>query len=79
MKHLKVGDRVTRLMGGVPMLMEVTEVTDTLIICGAVQKDGKNIFRGGWSFDRETGVEEDHELGWGLKFGKTGSYLVEIT
>lgn len=65
-RDLKVGDIVTRKLGGVvPMKLRITEVTDTLIICGW------------WKFDRETGVEEDEDLGWGVAFGKTGSYLSE--
>ena len=47
------------------MPLKVTEVTDTLVICGW------------WTFDRETGVEEDPELGWGRSFGVTGSFLKE--
>ena len=64
-KDLKVGDLVTRMLGGAPMPLKVTEVTDTLVICGW------------WTFDRETGVEEDPELGWGRSFGVTGSFLKE--
>ena len=62
--HLKVGDSVTRMLGGVaPMHMKVTEVTEDLIVCGA------------WTFDRATGVEIDEDLHWGPKYGVTGSYL----
>lgn len=28
-----------------------------------------------WTFDRRTGVEEDEELNWGVKFNRTGSVL----
>ena len=61
--HLQPGDRVTRLMGGVvPMPLIVTEVTATLIVCGA------------WSFDRVTGNEIDEELGWDAR--ESGSRLL---
>jgi hypothetical protein len=83
-EHLKVGDHVTRLLGGMPMPMIVTKVDGDLITCAAIitEKDrqkfgGAETFNGGWTFDRKTGAEEDHEIGWGVKFGHTGSYLVE--
>lgn len=45
---VKVGDTVTRLIGGViPMKLKVTDVSDTTIECGD------------WTFDRETGAEID--------------------
>ena len=63
-KDIKVGDLVIRLLAGkVPHKLKVTAVDDDLIVCGA------------WTFDRETGVEEDDELGWGRKHGISGSYL----
>ena len=62
---LKEGDKVTRLLAGkVPMTMTVEKVEDNLLI-----------MKGGWMFDRKTGVEEDPDLNWGVKFGRTGSYL----
>jgi hypothetical protein len=65
---VRAGDRVTRILGGAPMVLCVTDVDERLIHCGP---------RGsGWTFDRETGAEVDEELGWGPKFGVTGSYLV---
>ena len=84
--HLKVGDRVMRYLGGdtgVPMLMEVIEVSDEIITCGAIKNNklvmdpdsGKPI---DWTFDRNSGAEEDHYLKWGVKFGITGSFLKEI-
>lgn len=65
-KDAQVGDTVTRLISSarVPMELKVTALTPDRIVCGA------------WEFDRATGVEEDEELGWGVKFGVTGSYLV---
>jgi hypothetical protein len=62
----KVGDTVTRMLAGVvEMKLLVTDVTDTIIICGA------------WTFDRETGAEIDHDLGWGAPPMMTGSFLVQ--
>lgn len=72
-EHLKPGDPVIRMLGGkLPMRMVVREVSENLIVC-----DTETGFRGGWTFDRKTGTEEDHEIGWGVKFGHTGSYLTE--
>jgi hypothetical protein len=65
-KHVKVGDIVTRLFAGKHYRMRVTDVSETLITAGM-----------GWQFDRETGVEEDADLGWGVRFGLTGSRLVQ--
>lgn len=67
LKDKKVGDIVTRLLGGIPMKLKVTEVDDKFIYCGP-----KDV---GWKFDRNTGAEVDEELGWGNE--GTGSYLVE--
>lgn len=70
---VKAGDTVTRMLAGViPLEYLVTKVDDELIYVCTL--DG-NV--DGWTFDRATGVEEDHELGWGVKFGISGSYLVK--
>lgn len=70
--HVKVGDIVTRMLGGkVPSKLTVTHVSHKLIHCAT--PDGTDE----WTFDRATGVEEDTELRWGVKFGFSGSYLVE--
>lgn len=45
------------------MWLTVTEVTESRIFCNR------------WEFDRETGAEVDHELGWGPEYGKSGSFL----
>lgn len=59
------GDTVLRLLAGaIPMQLRVTSVDERLIHCGSR------------TFDRETGLEEDPELGWGVAFGVTGSFLV---
>ena len=64
MINIKVGDIVERRLAGiVPMKLRVTEVTDSVIVCGA------------WSFDRATGAEIDEFLGWGPPPLSTGSVL----
>jgi hypothetical protein len=57
------------LAGQVPLLLRVSSVDDELIHCGGEPGVG-------WSFDRVTGAEVDEELGWGPRYGITGSYLV---
>lgn len=62
---LKVGDEVTRVLGGeVFMALQVTELTDKLITCGD------------WTFDRATGAEIDEYFRWGPEYGVTGSFLL---
>ncbi|MEO5366970.1 MAG: hypothetical protein H7831_11620 [Magnetococcus sp. WYHC-3] len=62
---VKVGDTVTRLLGGtMPMDLKVTEVTDDLIICGPYQ------------FSKRTGGEIDEDLDWTETH--TGSFLKNI-
>jgi hypothetical protein len=75
MRHVKVGDHVLRKFSGsrdfesgATMELIVTEVDDELIYCGP-----KGI---GWSFDRATGAEVDHDLRWGPIYGMTGTFLV---
>lgn len=76
-KDLKVGDRVDRYHGsGFFMEMEVVGIGNDFLVCAAVQPD-KSLFRGGWTFDIETGAEIDIDLEWGPKWGKTGTYLKE--
>lgn len=75
--HVKVGDTVQRNLCGKLMDMIVIHVDDELIYCDAA--DGRPL-QGEplvelWKFDRLTGAEEDEELGWGRKFGATGSRL----
>lgn len=66
---MDIGDRVTRLIGGVmPEPMEVTNLDHQLgtVICGE------------YEFDMKTGMEIDDEKEWGPQYDKTGSYLKEI-
>ena len=63
---LKPGDTVTRMLAGtVPVVCTVEKVEDGIVYMA-----------GGWTFDQLTGIEEDEELGWGVRFGYTGSFLV---
>ena len=65
--YLKEGTKVTRLLAGtVPMEMTVES-----------NKDGLVTMAGGWTFDAETGIEIDHELGWGQMYDHTGSFLTK--
>lgn len=66
---LKVGDKVTRILGDrdheLEMELEITKLTEDKIICGD------------WEFCRHTGAEIDDLLGWGPPpcLG-TGSFIV---
>ncbi len=63
---MNVGDTVTRMLcGTISIKLTVTSITDDLIVCDL------------WEFDRATGIEIDEYLGWGPRFGTSGSYLVE--
>ena len=68
LQEIKVGDYVRRMLAGViPMDLKVTETDDKIIYCGK---------ESGWWFDRATGMEIDDDLGWGPKYGITGSYII---
>lgn len=72
-RDVKVGDTVTRMLGGqggVEMQLTVTKVDEKLIYCGFADPAQA------WTFDRATGIEEDPDLGWGVESGVTGSYLI---
>jgi len=63
-RYLRVGDHVTRLVGGQRMgSFEVTAVDATLVHCGP------------WTFDRVTGIEVDPDLGLGPG-GLIGTWLI---
>jgi hypothetical protein len=77
MRHIKAGDQVVRKFpglhdfeSGMAVKLVVTEVDHELIYCGP-----KGV---GWSFDRATGMEVDHELQWGPMYGITGTFLVGL-
>jgi hypothetical protein len=67
-RHVRPGDRVTRLLGGAPMELVVSAVDEEFIRCGPPDT--------GWKFDRDTGMEVDEVIGWGPQFGVSGSYLI---
>lgn len=69
--EVKVGDKVTRMLAGIPCELKVTAVTDELVICGGDEKEHV-----GWWFDKKTGAEVDEDLGWGPPPKFTGSYLL---
>ena len=73
-KHLKVGDKVVRMLAGtLPMELVIIKVKGNLLYCDSepsIITDGHY-----WTFDRESGAEVDDDLGWGPKYGITGSYL----
>lgn len=78
---LKVGETVTRMLGGrIPLLMIVVKVTEEKIYCGVAREGieiGMTVNDGqeyeGWIFCRCCGAEIDEYLNWG--HGQTGSYL----
>lgn len=79
-RNLRVGDKVTRLMGEtVPMRMRVLKVDDCLIYATHHQLSTAKAIRENliWTFDAETGAEVDHGLGWGPAYGITGTRLVQ--
>lgn len=64
-RHIQEGDEVIRLLAeSIKMPMRVTKVDETLIYCQTR------------TFDRTTGVEIDHDLGWGPSYGTSGSRLL---
>jgi hypothetical protein len=68
-EHVREGDIVTRIIGGVPMRLRVAMVDEMLIYCGSTDERA-------WMFDRRRGAEVVHRLRWGPAYGRTGSYLV---
>lgn len=77
---VKRGDRVRRMLADVvPMDLYVVKVDEKLIYASVseavdpVQSPGMV-----WTFDRATGMEEDEELGWGVRRGVSGSRLTQI-
>lgn len=72
MLEVNTGDKVTRwLAGTLPMPMVVLTVVGDVITCSPVEAPIEIKYE----FDRATGAEIDEELGWGPKFGVTGSVL----
>lgn len=84
---VRVGDRVTRILGGrIPLELTVVKVTEGRLYCGVIH-DGLEIGMAvpeeaeadaeyeGWTFCRCCGAEIDDFLHWG--HGYTGSYLTK--
>jgi hypothetical protein len=72
LSEVRVGDVVTRIIGGVPMDLRVTSVDEHFIYCGPPGM--------GWKFDRVSGIEVDEEIGWGVPpAGVVGSYLAKAS
>lgn len=85
------GQVVNRRMGrdGPIMKMTILGLTDVVVYCTAGERkpdepmkeftisELEDYYQRGmiWKFDRTTGMEEDPELGWGVSFGITGTYL----
>lgn len=63
-RSFAVGDAVNRMIGGAPMKLRVTALDERLIHCGP------------WTFDRDTGIEVDDDLGWGPEYEVAGTWLV---
>jgi hypothetical protein len=73
-RHLKPGDRVTRMLAGtLPMEMQVTQNEDGVITCAAVE--GDVLIHAGWTFNADNGGEIDADLGWDPPRTPTGSIL----
>lgn len=69
---LEPGTKVTRMLGrDLPMEMTIEKVDGGLYYCSVPQLEGEH-----WTFDVHTGDEVDEEIGWGPKFGVTGSYII---
>lgn len=75
-EHVKVGDIVSRSIGGLkPHDIIVGEITDGIIYAGN-HVVGTTKKEGAWGFRVANGAEVDEDLGWdGIKV--TGSFLIE--
>ena len=61
----KVGDKVTRMLGGsIPINMVIDKIEDGIITASL------------WTFDEETGAEVDEYLDWGPPPKHTGSFII---
>ncbi len=79
-KDPKVGDKVMRCLGvDEQPWMECTimKVLTHTVICAMKGTEGWPLDQL-WTFDRETGAEEDEGLQWGVKYGRTGSKIKPI-
>jgi hypothetical protein len=65
--EVKPGDKLTRCLAGKIFISVMVDKVEN----GIINIDG------GWTFDQATGMEIDEDLGFGPKFGITGSYLLD--
>lgn len=66
LRELRPGDRVEVCVspeGRAVMTLAVTDVTADSVVCGP------------WTYDLDTSMEVDEELGWGPAHGITGSWI----
>lgn len=76
-KDLKKGDKVKRVIGPDDeawMDGTVMQVLTHVVVVAMPGTEGwppEQL----WTFDRETGAEEDETLQWGVKYGVTGSKI----
>ncbi len=78
-QDIKIGNILNRRIGhnGPSMRMIVVHIDELLLYCDAYPErplHGLDMSEC-WKFSRNTGCEEDEDLGWGDRFGITGSYL----
>jgi hypothetical protein len=87
--RFKVGQTVVRYIEHQRPMMEmmVDKIEGGLVHCSAkvdrkyVQIPGlpeppaEGSWITGWTFDEESGIEEDEDLQWGRKYGQTGSWI----
>jgi hypothetical protein len=65
LENVKVGDTLTRLLGGtLPMEVVVTIVNENEIVCGSPDGFVQGTAEDGWRFNRANGAEIDDDLGW---------------
>lgn len=64
-QHLVVGDTVIRDFYGIMQPLVIESIEGNIMTV-----------KGGWMFERDTGIEHDPELGFGSAFGITCSILV---
>jgi hypothetical protein len=76
---IKVGDHMTRVLGGVVKMPVTVGAIDSIRVwvgAGHAHIDADNAVQNGWCFLRSTGGEVDDDLKWdGVT--KTGSYLIK--
>jgi len=83
LSNVKPGDLVRRVMAEtVHMDLLVVHVDERLIYCAVkgstIGEPAPENMGSVWTFDKETGVEEDEDLGWGLATRISGSRLTHV-